>query len=102
MTLIDILCVAAGLFLLFTAIARLNDIKRRKPGARWWVRRIGLLLVSVSMVMLIASYFTVATPYWNDIMRTSGLWGFCFTWLTTPNMVPWWKWISKYDPNAEV
>ena len=40
----------------------------------WWVRRVGLLLVSVSMVMLIASYFTLATPYWNPIMRLTGLW----------------------------
>lgn len=101
MNLFDIMCVIAALLILVTAVARINDIKRDKSEVRWWVRRIGLLLVSVSMVLLIASYFTVASPYWNPTMKITGLWGFCLTWLTTPNMPPWWKWISRYDSSVE-
>lgn len=101
MNLIDILIVIAAFVILITALARLNDIKRSQNSKRWWVRRIGLLFVSVSMVMMIASYFTVATPYWNQVMRILGLWGFALTWVTTPGMPPWWRWISRYDPKAE-
>lgn len=100
MNLFDMLIVIAATLILITAFARLNDIRRTQTGKRWWVRRVGLLLVSVSMVMMIASYFTVATPYWNQVMRLTGLWGFALTWLTTPGMPPWWKYISKYDPKV--
>lgn len=97
MTLVDIMYVIAALFLLVTAVSRINDIKRDQNGKRWWIRRLGLLMVSVSMVMIIASYVTVPGPYWRNTQRLLGLWGFVFTWLTTPGMPPWWKYISKYD-----
>lgn len=97
MNMFDILCIIAALIVLITAVARLNDIKREQNTKRWWVRRMGLLLVSVSMTMHIASYFTVASEHWYDILRITGLWGFALTWITTPGMPPWWKWISRYD-----
>lgn len=102
MNLFDIVCCIAAVFILVTAVARLNDIKRTQTSKRWWTRRLGLLLVSVSMIMLIASYFTVAAPYWNAIMRLTGLWGFALTWLTTPGMPPWWKYISRGDGEEDV
>lgn len=98
MTLYDFLCVIAALLISITAVARLNDIKRHQSSKRWWVRRIGLAMVAVSMVMLMASYFTIAAPYWNPTMRILGLWGFLLTWMTTPQMPPWWKYISRKDP----
>lgn len=98
MNLFDILCITAALIILITAIARLNDIKRSQRSKRWWVRRVGLLFVSASMVMLIMSYFSIASPYWNPSMRIMALWGFALSWLTTPGMPPWWRYISKYDP----
>ena len=101
MNLFDILCVIPAVILFITAVARLNDVKRHQSSKRWWVRRFGLLLVSVSMAMLVASYFTIGTPYWNQTMRLTGIWGFALTWLTTPGMPPWWKYISKYDPKVE-
>ena len=97
MSLFDFVCIVAGVLVLITALARLNDIKRTQNTKRWWFRRVGLLLVSVSMTMVIAAYFTTGTPYWNDIMKGTGLWGFALTWITTPGMPPWWKWISRYD-----
>lgn len=100
MNLFDILCIIPALVILVTAIARLNDIKRTQYSKRWWIRRIGLLFVSVAMVMAIMSYFTIASPYWNPSMKFLGLWGFALSWLTTPGMPPWWRYISKYDPKS--
>lgn len=97
MNLFDVLCIIAAVLIFVTAVARLNDIKREQRSKRWWARRVGLMLVSVSMFMMIMSYFTVATPHWNSFMRITGLWGFALTWLTTPGMPPWWKYISRYD-----
>lgn len=97
MNLFDVLCIIAAFLILITALARLNDIKRTQSGKRWWSRRLGLLFVTVSMVMFIASYFTVEAPYWSQIRQLLGLWGFAITWITTPGMPPWWKWISRYD-----
>lgn len=97
MNLFDILSLIPAFVILVTAVARLNDIKRTQNSKRWWIRRVGLLFVSVSMVMFVASYFTIGTPYWNLVMKFLGLWGFALTWLTTPNMKPWWQWISRYD-----
>lgn len=94
MNLFDIVCCITAVFILVTAVASLNDIKRTQTSKRWWTRRLGLLLVSVSMILIIASYFTVAAPYWNAIMQLTGLLGFALTWLTTPGMPPWWKYIS--------
>lgn len=100
MSIFDILIVVAALLIFLTAVARLNDIKCSQNSKRWWVRRIGLMLVTVSMVMVIASYFTLATPYWYQVQRFTGLWGLALTWFTTPGMPPWWKYISKYDPKV--
>lgn len=97
MNVYDIACVIAAALILATALARLNDIKKSQKSKRWWVRRIGLAMVSVSMTMFIASYFTVASPYWDTTHRLMGLYGFLFTWMTTPGMPPWWKYISRND-----
>lgn len=96
--LFGVLCVIPALIILVTVVARLNDIKRSQSNLRWWVRRLGLGLVGISMVMLIASYFAVGTPYWSQIMRLCGLWGFALSWVTTPGMPPWWRYISRNDP----
>lgn len=97
-----IFCIVPALAILATAAARLNDIRRSQKSKRWWVRRLGLMLISVSMMMLISSYFTTGTPYWSQIMRLCGLWGFALTWITTPGMPPWWNWISRNDPKDRV
>ena len=101
MNLFDIMCIIAALIISITSVARLNDITRTQSSKRWWVRRIGLLLVTVSMLMIIASYFSISAPYWNQIVRITGLWGFALTWLTTPGMPPWWKYISKFDEEVK-
>lgn len=101
MNMYDFACVFAALLILATAVARLNDIRKSQTSKRWWVRRLGLLMVSVSMVMFIASYFTVAAPYWADALQIIGFYGFLLTWMTTPGMPPWWKYVSRNDsPDA--
>lgn len=101
MNLFDILCIIPAIILLVTAVARLNDIKRTQSSKRWWVRRLGLLLVSVAMIIFITAYFTVAAPYWKAIMTLAGLWGFALTWITTPGMPPWNKYITRHDPKVQ-
>lgn len=101
MNLFNIVCIIAALIILVTAVARLNDIKRSQSSKRWWVRRSGFGLTSVSMLMFIASHFTISSPHWDAIMLITGLWGIALTWLTTPGMPPWWKYISKHDPEVE-
>jgi hypothetical protein len=93
----DIFCAIAAIIILITAVARLDDIKRSQQSVRWWMRRIGLLMVSVAMIMLLASYVTVGAPNWVPIQKILGLWGIALTWLTTPGMPPWWKYITRND-----
>ena len=75
-----------------SAAARLLDIT--ELGKRWLVRRIGMILVASGAWALIVSPllgYSNSFPTW----RTSCMyWGFALSWLTTPNMPPWWKYIS--------
>lgn len=101
MNLFDLSLIVAAFLLLVTALARLNDIKRSENSKRWWVRRMGLLMVFTSMVMFIAAYFTKFAPYWDEIRQFLTLWGVLLTWMTTPpskGMPPWHKLITRYDP----
>lgn len=100
MTLFKLTLALAALIILVTAIARLNDLGRDKKGGRWWVRRIGLLFVAVASVAEIASNFTTAAPYWWDIARFMLLWGIALTWMTTPGMPPWSKYVFRGDADV--
>jgi len=99
MNIFDVLCGAAAAVVLVTALARLNDIKKSQATAFWWVRRTGLGLVSVAMIMIIAAPFSDSTPHWSDIVRLLALWGIAMTWVTTPGMPPWWRFVSRYESN---
>ena len=101
MNLYDLLCVLAAFLILVTALVRLNDIGREKTSKRWWTRRLGLLLTFASMAMFISAYFTAYAPYWKQIQVAMFLWGVLLTWMTTPDMPPWHKLITRYDPKPE-
>lgn len=90
----------AAIIILITAVARLNDIKKAQSSKRWWLRRLGLAMIIAAMMMVVSSYFVVGTPYWVPIQRLLGLWGFALTWITTPGMPPWWRYISRNDPES--
>lgn len=75
-----------------TAAARVYDISER--GKRWFVRRMGLILAGASSGAVAVSPilgYSLAFPSWYTVAL---LWGFALTWLTTPHMPPWYRYIS--------
>ncbi len=86
------IAVPAWLIIAITALARLYDIKHL--GWHWQVRRIGMVLAGVGAVTLIAAPLLdegIWFPTWRAVLL---YWGFALTWLTTPAMPPWHKYIS--------
>ena len=79
-----------------TALARVNDIERTKISKRWHVRRIGLTMAGIGAIALGAAqlFGPASAPEWGNVIFHVGI---MFTWLTTPNQPPWWKWISHND-----
>lgn len=97
MSLFELFCVIPAFLILVTALARLNDIKKTQTQKRWWIRRVGLLLVFVGMVLFIGGFFFTYATGWRQIMALCSLWGVLLTWMTTPGMPPWHKYIARND-----
>lgn len=75
-----------------TAVVRLQDIT--EIGTRWFVRRLGMILVGMASVSLAAAPvmgYSASFPSWRGVLL---YWGVALTWLTTPHMPPWWKYIN--------
>ena len=85
--------VPALLILSFTALARVNDIGPERTGWIWQWRRVGLSLVGVASVSLVAAPFVedYNWPSWKVLLLS---WGFALSWISTPGMPPWWKYVS--------
>ena len=83
-----------------TALARVNDIGPDKNSKRWHVRRVGLTMTGVgALALCVASLIGLdGPPLWRDVIFK---WGIMLTWLTTPHMPPWWKWIAHKDHKDE-
>lgn len=83
-----------------TAAARVHDITGMEM--RWFVRRLGMLLAAggaVSLLLAPILGYTNAFPTWRSVALQ---WGFALAWLTTPNMPPWWKYITgEYRLNKD-
>lgn len=80
------------LIIIITAIARAYDIEDQS--FRGFIRKMGMVLVAASATSLLVSPllgYTMSFPLWRQVML---YWGFALAWLTTPNMPPWWKYIS--------
>ena len=85
-------CLPPLAIILFTALARLNDITA--IGTRWFVRRIGYLLAAGGSLAVIAAPlmgYATSFPSWRVMFL---FWGIALAWITTPNMPPWWKYVS--------
>ncbi|MBT9158800.1 MAG: hypothetical protein DDT26_00047 [Dehalococcoidia bacterium] len=82
------------LIIVITALARVNDIRPEQASKRWHVRRAGLVLMGFGSVWLMGSAFVGDHPEWKDVLL---YWGLALTWLTTPSMPPWWKYVSRDD-----
>lgn len=80
--------------ILITAIARVNDISKTLTSKRWQVRRAGLSVAAGASAALLAAPLAGASMSWGTAAL---IWGFALTWLTTPEMPPWWRWISGRD-----
>lgn len=87
--------------LCITAIARVNDIGEDKVEKRWHARRAGLSIVAGASAIAILGPLAglSAFPTWETVAL---YWGFALTWLTTPEMPPWWRWISGQDDKPVV
>lgn len=80
--------------ILVTAVARVNDISPNKTSKRWQFRRAGLSISAGTAAAFLAVPLANANISWGTVAM---LWGFALTWLTTPEMPPWWRWVSGRD-----
>lgn len=87
------LTVPASLVIAITALARANDIGAERTGWSWQLRKIGLVMAGAGAVMMMSTPFLddPRFPGWRIVLI---LWGFAFTWITTPNMPPWTYYIT--------
>lgn len=76
-----------------TALARINDMGIKKKSAIWQWRRLGLMLAGVASITAVLGPFaeTPLFPNWRGVLLA---WGFAISWLTSPNMPPWWNTIT--------
>lgn len=98
-----ILSMPALIVVAATALIRANDIPTEFDGRMWHVRRFGLILVGLGSCWLLAMPLGDHTdfPTWKEVLLR---WGFALTWLTTPNMPPWWYYVTgqykEIDPTT--
>ena len=89
-----VIALPALAIILITAIARVNDISKKLQSKRWQVRRVGLSVSAGASAALLVAPLAGAYMSWG---MAALIWGFALTWLTTPEMPPWWRWISGRD-----
>jgi hypothetical protein len=82
----------ALIIVMATAVARVYDISERSK--RWFVRRMGFILVGTSclgIALAPALGYSATFPSWKGVVFA---WGLALVWLTTPGQPPWWKYIN--------
>ena len=77
---------------LITVLARVNDLGPDKIGWHWQIRRVGLTMVGATAAAFMYSPFSESQTFvtW---LGCFAWWGFFLTWLTTPSMPPWHKYV---------
>lgn len=95
-----IISLPAAIMVLLTALARINDIGPEKSSWIWQMRRIGLALLGAGTFTLAVAPFTdnKVYPTWIGV---SLLWGLAATWFASPNLPPWWQYISGELDNTD-
>lgn len=80
------------MIVIITCIARVNDIGRSNKEMHWHFRRLGFVLVGG------ASGWLLLSPMWDfSYAGEAGVtffFGQAMVWVTTPNMPPWWRYIT--------
>lgn len=81
-----------------TALARLDDIEIEQSSSRWQVRRAGLIMSVGGAGMLVVSPLAnwisgalIHYPTWSETILYCGV---ALTWITTPHMPPWWRYVT--------
>lgn len=87
------LAIPADLIIALTALARVNDLDPAHTGFRWQIRKIGYMLAAVAAVGYIFLELEGRPQYppWKSLMLQ---WGVALTWLTTPGLPPWHRYIN--------
>lgn len=74
-----------------TALARVNDIGPERTTIEWQARRTFLSLTGTAAVaLMLAPFGADEFPSWRGLALA---WGLAGSWLTTPGMPPWAKYI---------
>lgn len=75
-----------------TALARVNDIGPDRTSWSWQLRRLALTMTGATAVAYLYAPFGAYSMY-PTWLAAIAWWGFFLTWLTTPGMPPWHKYI---------
>jgi hypothetical protein len=94
-------CLVPALIVLsVTALVRANDIPWKRKEWYWHLRRLAMVIIGG------ASAAWLFEPFWplHNIWVYRGLtlaiaWSFAITWITTPGLPPWWKYITGVAAN---
>ena len=96
---------AALIIMAVTALARLDDIAPEQASKRWQSRRAGLIFtiagvgaIGLEPLAKITSHGVIDFPSWGHVLLH---WGVALTWITTPNMPPWWKYMTGQASSTE-
>ena len=81
----------AAAIVAITALVRGNDLPTEVKTWRGHVRRAGFYFTGGYAVSFIIRPISGDWPGWFSLLA---LWGGAGTWLTTPNMPPWWDYIT--------
>lgn len=87
------LMVPPCIVILLTSIARVNDMGVGSLDWRGQLRKLGFIMSGTAAVAFLSVPFTANTywPTWKAVMLAYGV---AAAWVTTPNMIPWWRYIS--------
>lgn len=91
------LSVPPSIVIIITAWCRVNDMSANNLGWHWQARKVGLALSGSGAAVIMVAPFT-STPLFPGWEVLIVLWGVALSWFTTPNMVPWWKYITGTVP----
>lgn len=81
----------AALIVAITALVRGNEIPTEVDSWRSHLRRAGFFFAGIGAVSFMISPLKGFWPGWDEWFMVGGI---AATWVTTPNMPPWWDYIS--------
>lgn len=90
------LAIPPCLVIIITAWCRVTDMGAQIVGWSSELRKVGLTLAGSGGGVVLAGPFG-SHPSFPTFELLALLYGLAFSWFTTPNMVPWWQYISQ-DP----